>query len=670
MNSTASTIGKVVSFVLVIALVAGIGIWPLVDMFVSGEAFAEPGPGMQSAAGMIRVGDQEIQLADIDKARNAERIEGGALPKMESMEQLLKYFKDLGMLNERRYDFGFKGMDDLMDGMASGMAPQATAAPEMAPAPDMDMANDAPMAPAEDPNYSDTNSQVEGVAEGDIVVTDGKNLYIYRQSDNSVQIVSVNGAKMTTLGRIYPGKGAGKEKADQWISEMYIQNGFLVTVGSRYEYMESQPYTNGREVACCYIFPSRNFTVYTVYDVRNAEKPVETRCFEVEGSALSTRMIGNTLYFVSNRWIYDLPLEDMGDGDILPIYRDTVTAQHYVTVPVEDIYYFPENRETSYLFVGAMEIDSETPVKMNSYIGAGNNIYMSHDSLYVVGYDTTNYNNQKLTRFAINGTEIVFVAEGTVNGNLINQYALDEYKGYLRVATTDWSSGGNFVTVFDAATMEQVGQTPALAKGESIQSVRFTGDVGYVVTFLQIDPLFVLDLSDPTRPTVKGELKIPGFSTYLHPIGDGLVVGFGRDVVETYADINGRRETVGTMDIGMKISLFDVSDPTRPREIDTLSLGRDSYSETLYNPKSMMVDAKRGYFGFDLAQWGSEYWSGVLLLRVENGRLEEMTRFTMLEQHYNSRVKYVGDTLYVVTEHLITAYDYSTFEELATLKIW
>jgi hypothetical protein len=172
------------------------------------------------------------------------------------------------------------------------------------------------------------------------------------------------------------------------------------------------------------------------------------------------------------------------------------------------------------------------------------------------------------------GTDATYVASGEVEGRLLNQFAMSEYDGDLRVATTtdDWSFGEQsestvFVLRPNGDELEQISSVSGLGKGEQIHSVRFIGPTGYVVTFRQIDPLYVLDLSDPEQPVLQGELKIPGYSAYLHPVGDGLLLGVGQDATD-----DGR--TTGT-----QLSLFDVSDPATPQRISTLAIGGQSEVE-------------------------------------------------------------------------------------------
>jgi hypothetical protein len=196
-------------------------------------------------------------------------------------------------------------------------------------------------------------------------------------------------------------------------------------------------------------------------------------------------------------------------------------------------------------------------------------------------------------------------ASGQVRGFVLNQFSLSEHDGVLRVATTDqppWRAGAeqreseSFVTVLEEAdrVLRPVGQVGGLGKGERIFAVRFMGDVGYVVTFRQVDPLYTLDLSSPRNPAVRGELKIPGFSSYLHPIGDGLLLGLGQD-----ADDEGRTR-------GTQLSLFDVSDLRSPTRLHQRSLGEYSNSEAEHDHHAFLYWAPTKLSVIPLSQYRSE----------------------------------------------------------------
>ena len=220
-------------------------------------------------------------------------------------------------------------------------------------------------------------------------------------------------------------------------------------------------------------------------------------------------------------------------------------------------------------------------------------------------------------------------ASGSVPGFLHRQWSMSEQRGNLRVASTEqppWTSAGDtsqsFVTVLDeaAGTLIPVGRVGGIGRGEQVYAVRFLGDEGYVVTFRQVDPLHVLDLSDPTRPRVVGELEIPGYSAYLHPIGPGLLLGVGQD-----ADADGRIS-------GAQVSVFDVGDPRNPRRIQHHSLGRawteaewDHHAFLFWPPTALVVLPLQGELQGIRAPGGG-WFAGAVALRATRSSVDELGR--------------------------------------------
>ncbi|WP_067174919.1 beta-propeller domain-containing protein [Microtetraspora niveoalba] len=232
---------------------------------------------------------------------------------------------------------------------------------------------------------------------------------------------------------------------------------------------------------------------------------------------------------------------------------------------------------------------------------------------------TTPPEQTEVHRFDITGTGTPrYVSSGVVPGRLLNQYSLSEHAGHLRVATTsnaevfggpaEKSSSG--VYVLNADTLAQVGAVTGLGKGERIYSVRFIGDVGYVVTFRQVDPLYTLDLRDPAAPRVTGELKISGYSSYLHPAGDGRLLGVGQE-----ASAQGRV-------LGTQISLFDVADPATPRLLSRFHQ-RNSGSDAEWDPHAFLYWPQSGLAMLPLQNYGGDWRNGssALVLKVSDGAI-------------------------------------------------
>jgi len=265
-----------------------------------------------------------------------------------------------------------------------------------------------------------------------------------------------------------------------------------------------------------------------------------------------------------------------------------------------------------------------------------------------------------LYRFTFSGNRPpVYAAAGDVPGFLINQYAMSEWNGHLRVATTDEQKGQSAVRVLrpDGDKLVQVGVVDGLGKGERIYSVRFIGPRGYVVTFRQTDPLYSVDLADPAKPRVTGELKITGYSAHLQPAGEGRLIGVGQE-----ADGNGRTQ-------GTQVSLFDVADPAKPRRLAQhhVPLGQ---SEAEYDPHALLWWPGTGLLVVPVTSWASfdgsgEPRGGALGLRVtESG----ITQVGMVEQANVRRSLVVGDVLWTLSDAGLRASSISTLEQMAWLQ--
>ncbi|WP_438017182.1 beta-propeller domain-containing protein [Sorangium sp. So ce315] len=301
-------------------------------------------------------------------------------------------------------------------------------------------------------------------------------------------------------------------------------------------------------------------------------------------------------------------------------------------------FYVPGAGTTSYGLTQIESIDlgdlDETPAS-TSIIGATDTVYSSHDALYVAARgwqqpaspgaagepfivsDVTHLHKFDLTT---DPSQPRYVASGSVPGHILNQFSLDEHNGKLRVATTAivpaeprWTTSNSvFVLEAQGADLARVGAVTDLAPGEHIRSARFFGDRGYVVTFLQVDPLFVLDLSDPAAPSVTGELKIPGFSEYLHPLGDGHLLAIGRD-----ADDSGRVT-------GLALQIFDVTDPSAPAQVHKETIeGPYASSEAEHNHKAFTYYGERGVLAFPLVSYDRTTGAVASTLELFNVDIED-----------------------------------------------
>lgn len=542
-----------------------------------------------------------------------------------------------------------------------------------------------------DTDYSRTNVQVEGVDEADIVKTDGT--YIYYISND--KIVIVNAEDSTNLQII--SQVEYNEKENFYPNELYIYENKLVVIGEK----SNNYYNKLIEIDSIYPIGDNTRTIARVYNVQDKANPNLEREVEIEGNYLSSRMIGDNLYFIANEYLYSYlirnkELDEIDENEFKPVYRDTVLNDEEKYIGYNDIYYFPESEDTSYLSVVGFNINNNQEANIDTYLGAGSNVYSSQDNLYItrVKYEykdaTTHgyYNNYDVNtyiyKFKLEDSKATYVNAGSVPGEVLNQFSMDEKDGYFRIATTDsdsWNSETNTNNLYVLnENLEVVGKVEGLAKGEKIYSVRFMGNRAYMVTFVEIDPLFVIDLSNPEEPTVLGELKIPGYSKYLHPYDETHIIGFGENTKTN--------EYGGVVTDGMKMALFDVSNPSKPKEIYSVDIGeKGTYSEILNNHKALLFSKEKNIIAFPISiseeagnyrtklkfqgaiVYGLDLNEGFTLKgtiahqQIENGYIDyDYTRAV-------ERIIYINDSLYTLSESLIKATNMNTMKEEGVLEI-
>lgn len=387
-----------------------------------------------------------------------------------------------------------------------------------------------------------------------------------------------------------------------------------------YSGSEAEKVSDAAPDSYSYYMPQKEYVTTLVYDVSDRTQPQLMRRFSQEGYYLTSRRIDSAVYVVSNQYNYQIMAQDaqkteIDPQDVFPATTDGDVKDDWQTVPADSIAVVPQGDYNNQIVISALDIKDETKDEaVMSLIGSSGTVYASADYLYIAAWQ---YNQDEqdassievatdLYRFRLDAAGISEAGSGTVPGAIVNQFSMDEHGGYFRIATTSgtmWSrseadTSKNNVYVLDDK-LDIVGQVTGLAPGESIKSVRFLGEMAYVVTFRTVDPLFVIDLSEPTNPLVLGELKIPGYSTYLHPVSDTLLLGFGYDVIEM--------EDERIVNAGIKVSVFDVSDYSSPQEISSISLGgMGSWSDVLYSHKSLLYSREKNIIAFPASLTAAE----------------------------------------------------------------
>jgi uncharacterized secreted protein with C-terminal beta-propeller domain len=421
---------------------------------------------------------------------------------------------------------------------------------------------------ASEPAGSSTNVQEQGVDEPDLVKSDGTHIFAIAGD----RLQAVDSAGPTTVGSLTLPSGPG---ADSYASghELLLAGDRALVISNAY--LGRAPWAR---------------TVLTEVDVSDPAAMRAVRTMTVDGAYVSARLGGSTVRVVTSTTASPesdpIPLARLRD-------RAAGTVARSPLMPCEDV--SRPSRFSGLGMLSVLTIDLSRglePIDTDAVMTGGQIVYASTRSLYVAterwldpdadGGGASQVATQ-IHRFDVadpGSTE--YRATGRVPGSMLSQWSMSEHEGLLRVAATtapSWRAGDpnaeseSFVSVLGerSGRLVEVGRVDGLGRGEQIYAVRFIGETGYVVTFRQVDPLYTLDLSDPARPRTAGELKIPGYSAYLHPVGAGALLGIGQDATGE-----------GSL-LGAQLSLFDVSDLTRPVRTDRRSLGPGSHTEIEYD---------------------------------------------------------------------------------------
>ena len=511
----------------------------------------------------------------------------------------------------------------ILDQYAKNVLPQETYGGVWADDTALDATTSEGAAPDGAGSYSQTNVQEEGVDEADRMKTDGR--YLYIASDKSVAIVDAGTpSAMAEMSRIL---------VDGYVDSMYLYDDLLVILyiptNGGGNYWDYAGVTESVDIGFCYWLPISAEAAVKIVDVTDPATPVNKGETILEGNLISSRRIGDKLYMVQ-QFLPDLPrfdyyyeegrdkneviaantekLSAMTLEDLIPYYR-TVDAGGQVSqdMPLVAYDHFYKPSETSggsVVTVSTLDLDDfGKTVESTGLIADAHTIYASQTALYAVSTrwngeayengDGTDIYQTYLYKFSFTADGVVCTGVGGVNGKILNQFSLGEYNDVLRIATTNgerWMADGQissnvYCLENSEGKLNVIGKIEGIAEGEQIYAARFLGDRGYLVTFVTVDPLFTLDMSDPYHPAIVGELKVPGYSDYIHPLSDDYILTIGQDV-----DLYENSPYIQ----GMQLAIFDVRDFANPKLLFKESIGdRGTYSEALYNHKAFTYWAEK-----------------------------------------------------------------------------
>ena len=495
-------------------------------------------------------------------------------------------------------------------------------------------------------SHSETYKQVDGVDEADIIKTDGR--YIYCVSGSNVVIFSADGENSRKVAVLSSSTQTAATADEAEYRDDFDYEGYY---GMRY--ISDIYLKDGRLVVLC---DDQGDTMVQVYDVSDINNITLLDSMTQSGYYNSSRMIGDTLYTVTSYYVYD--------DNYIPCCGESASPDQ---IPADCIYAVKDPVSEDFLIVSAYDtVNYDAQTESKAVFGGAQDIYCNLENMYIYStdysYSYENYwdggyyaNSAKSRILKVDLTDgISFTAYTEIDGYIDDQYALDEYNGNLRVATTSYENDRDVNNLFVLdENLNTIGSVTGFAENESIKAVRYMGDTAYVITYEQTDPLFVIDLSDPASPAILGEVKISGFSTMLVPIDENTILGLGYHTEEEdYIDIEVQE--------GFKLAIFDVSDKANPQVLDSVSFV-DYDSSVQYDPKALVYNPDRNdyviplnyhhyeYIYDDDYYYDSryEYRGGMLNFKVENGKLNIISQYKADYEDDVERCVYIDDTVYM-----------------------
>lgn len=517
--------------------------------------------------------------------------------------------------------------------------------------------------------YSTTNLQIEGVDESDKIKTDGR--YIYTAVDSKVIITDTNDRHLTTVGSVVP-----ELDTTDYIREIYVDNHKLVLIVQHYdsslehlpvelnlpqatakqedtEFAESpvEDYFQDAPEKPIYSINQKIQTILHTYDIQDPTNPILEGTITQDGTYQTSRKIDNLIYLFTDNTISS----DAAAKDVLPCVNNQ-------TIPYDSVYLPKEG--TQGLVLSSINLEKPNQIVDNIMIFHNYvNIYVGSDSIYLYH---TDYKDDMLTEiagFSMKNGIIDAINATNVKGEILDTFAINESEGCLRVLTTSTDASGeksNNLFLLDE-TMQPIGSLTDIAKGEQIHAARYFHDTAYFITYRNTDPLFAVDISDTANPKILGELQITGFSEYLHFWDDDKLLGIGYESEPETGNI-----------IGMKLAMFDISNPIDLKVIDTVVFNNCINSPALYNYKSVLADSNANLIGFvrDFETITYDITFKYQLYSWEKDHFEEILSETLAPNANLEYLRgiYVDDIFYIADLRKISSFDrtnnYELIEEL------
>lgn len=508
-------------------------------------------------------------------------------------------------------------------------------------------------------DFSKTNTMFEGIDESDFVKNDFDNLFV--QDDNKVSIIDISGEKMKLITTIKP-----ELKKTDTIREMYADtniNRIVLIIERRIEkeVEDHSQYTTGDVYEGCQNVQEDATVIMQTYDITDRMNPELVGTINVDGRYKDSRKKDQQIVLFTTRYLSSM---DAKDKDRL------IPAVNGKKMKLDCIY-IGDSIETELTTVLVNLSKPDEPLDQMTIMSGYPEIYVSDSAIYL--YEDTYKDGDGYTEITHFHFHTGYLGQGqsvTVRGSITDKFAISEGEEGIRILTTieDGNESTNELHLYNFG-LEEEGSVTGIAKGEEIYAARYIGNIAYFVTYHNTDPLYAVDISDPENPKLLGNVKMTGYSDYLHPYGDNLLLGIGYETDPDTSDM-----------IGVKLTMFDISDPVNLKILDSVVID-NANTQATYNYKAILADARKNLIGFGVELWdeqseneSSEY----LVYRWENGHFQKvLTQKTGADQAENSekvRGVYAGMRFYCIYPegrcYQVKSFDMEdNFKKLDTLQL-
>lgn len=501
-------------------------------------------------------------------------------------------------------------------------------------------------------DYYENNDQVKGVAEPDVVLTDGKYIYSLNKSETKIDIVSCDNGKMDTVSSILFNEELGDSIEFKDMGNILYEEEICYDIA----YLAPEVKFNVTGDALSIVITDYVNTVVLGYDISDRANPVFKAKTEIDGRMVSSRVSDDYLYVITDYCMrnVDFSVDDIENEDVSVIVEERVKEWFIPKVNGQEIEadsIFKCTGQEDYnrfVVVTSIDINDSFNVKDKlASIGGSYEIYVSRENIYTVNtryeYDFANRSTKNYTdifKFKYDKGIISSYASGTVDGYVSEQFSLDENNGYLRVVSSVLERDDISVYVLDDA-LKVVGELEGIVSGEQFMSAKYVDDKLYFVSFLRKDPLFVIDLSEPENPHTVNQLDVSGFSSYLHHWGNNMLLGIGFEADEDTGIVT-----------GTKLSLFDTtSDNLKEISKKVYDKSYPQFANTGY--KGILVDERKNIIGLGMtsevydSDGVGELSCEYVVLQIDNKKIKEVFKYKgELDEEY--RGLFIGDYLYIV----------------------